>query len=262
MKRELTGLIAAPFVIGIVYFSSPIFFMFFVVVVILMGVNEYFTIIERVGVNGFRVPGIILSLLLLLCFYFDERFILEWGLLASVTLFAVWFFQGDNVKDAIDQISFTLFGVLYVAGLGGYYLLIRNLEGGEHLIFFLLFIVWLGDITAYYWGKNFGKKPLAPIVSPNKTVEGSIAGLAGSLVAAVLSGLFFLDHIAMIHCLLIALICGTIGQFGDLAESLLKRHAGIKNSGDVLPGHGGILDRIDSLLFAGPAFYCYIKFVI
>ena len=262
MKRELTGIIAAPIVVGIVYSGSPILFMFFVTTVILMGVNEYFTIIERIGVNGFRIPGMILSLLLLLCFYFNESLILGWGLVASVTLFAVWFFQGDNVKDAIDQISFTLFGVLYIAGLGGYYLLIRSLEGGDRLILFLLFIVWLGDIAAYYWGKNFGNKPLAPIVSPNKTVEGSIAGLAGSLVAAVLSGLFFLDHIAMIHCLLIALICGTIGQFGDLAESLLKRHASIKNSGDVLPGQGGILDRIDSLLFAGPAFYCYLKFVI
>ena len=262
MKRELTGIIAVPIVLGIVYYSSPILFMFFVAVVILMGVNEYFAIIERIGVNGFRIPGIILSLLLLLCFYFDESFIFLWGLVTSVTLFAVWFFQGGNVKDAIDQISFTLFGVLYVAGLGSYYILIRNLESGEYLIFFLLLIVWLGDIAAYYCGKNFGKKPLAPIVSPNKTIEGSIAGLMGSLVAAVISGFFFLDHIAMVHCLLIALVCGTIGQFGDLAESLLKRHASIKNSGNILPGHGGILDRIDSLLFAGPAFYCYLKLVL
>ncbi len=262
MKRELTGIIAAAIVVGIVYSSSAILFMFFVAVIILMGINEYFTIIERIGVNGFRIPGMILSLLLLLCFYFDERFILEWGLVASVTLFAACFFQENNTKDAIDQISFTLFGVLYIAGLGGYYLLIRNLEGGERLILFLLLIVWAGDIAAYYWGKNFGTKPLASIISPNKTLEGSIAGLAGSLVASVISGFFFLDHITAVHCLLIALICGTIGQFGDLAESLLKRHASIKNSGDILPGHGGILDRIDSLLFAGPAFYCYLKLVL
>ncbi len=187
---------------------------------------------------------------------------MEWGLVASVTLFVTWFFQEDNVKVAIDQISFTLFGVLYVAGLGGYYLLIRNLEDGGRLIIFLFFIVWLGDIVAYYWGKNFGKKPLAPVISPNKTIEGSIAGLAGSLAAGAITGYWFLDHIAMLHCLLVALICGIIGQFGDLAESLLKRQAGIKNSGNVLPGHGGILDRIDSLLFAGPAFYCYFKLML
>jgi phosphatidate cytidylyltransferase len=261
LKRELTGIIAAPIVIGIVYYSPPILFMFFVAAVILMGLNEYFNIIERIGIYGFRLPAMILSFLLLLVFYFDENFILEWGIGAIVTLFGVWFFQEVNVKVAIDQISFTLFGILYISGLGGFFLLIRSFEGGVRLIFFLFLIVWLGDIAAYYWGKNFGKNPLAPIVSPNKTIEGSIAGLLGSLVAAVISGYFFLGHIGMIHCLLIALICGTIGQFGDLAESLIKRQANIKNSGDILPGHGGVLDRIDSLLFAGPAFYCYFKLV-
>ena len=186
----------------------------------------------------------------------------EWGLAASVTLFGVWFFREDNIKTAIDQISFTLFGILYIAGLGGCYLLIRNFEGGNLLILFLFLITWLGDIAAYYWGKNFGKTPLAPIISPNKTVEGAIAGLAGSLIAGLIAGFLFLDHIMIEHCLLVAFICGSIGQLGDLAESLLKRHAGIKDSGNILPGHGGVLDRIDSLLFAGPAFYCYFKLVI
>ena len=262
MERLLTSIVAVPIVAGIVYYGSPTLFLFFVAAVILMGVHEYFTIINRIGIGGFRIPGMALSLLLLLSFHFNGNFMMEWGLVAGVALFAAWFLQEDNVKVAIDQISFTLFGILYVAGLGGYYLLIRNLEGGSNLVFFLLLIVWLGDIAAYYWGKYFGERPLAPVVSPNKTMEGAIAGLAGNLIAGVIVGYFFLDHIAMVHCLLVALICGTIGQFGDLAESLLKRHAGIKDSGDVLPGHGGVLDRIDSLLFAGPAFYCYLKLVL
>jgi phosphatidate cytidylyltransferase len=262
VKRILTGIVAVPIVLGIVYYGPPILFLLLVASVILMGVSEYFTIIGRIGISGFSTSGIILSFLLLLSFYFNGSFMMEWGLVSSVTLFVTWFFQEDNVKVAIDQISFTLFGVLYVAGLGGYCLLIRNIEYGGRLIIFLFFIVWFGDIVAYYWGKNFGKKPLAPIISPNKTIEGSIAGLAGSLVAGAISGYWFLDHIAMLHCLLVALICGIIGQFGDLAESLLKRQAGIKNSGNVLPGHGGILDRIDSLLFAGPAFYCYFKLIL
>ena len=262
MKRLLTGIVAIPIVVGIVYYGSPLLFLLFVATVILMGTREYFNIIDRTGISGFPIHGMILSFLLLLSFYFNGRFLMEWGLIASVTLFAAWFFHEDNVKVAIDQIAFTLFGVLYVAGLGGYYLLIRNFGDGDRLIFFLLLIVWLGDITAYYWGKHFGKKPLAPVVSPNKTIEGAIAGLAGSLVAGAIAGYWFSGHIAIEHCLLVALICGTVGQFGDLAESLLKRQAGIKNSGDVFPGHGGILDRIDSLLFAGPAFYCYFKLVL
>tara|TARA_B100001013_G_scaffold113974_1_gene65540 strand:- start:1086 stop:1874 length:789 start_codon:yes stop_codon:yes gene_type:complete len=262
LKRLLTSIIAVPIVAGIVYYGSPTLFLFFVAAVILMGVHEYFTIIDRIGIGGFRIPGMVLSLLLLLSFHFNGNFMTEWGLIAGVVLFAAWFLQEDNVKVAIDQISFTLFGILYVAGLGGYCLLIRNLEDGRSLVFFLLLIVWLGDIVAYYWGKYFGKKPIAPIVSPNKTMEGAIAGLAGSLAAGFIAEFWFLGHIAMVHCLLVALLCGTIGQFGDLAESLLKRYTDIKDSGNVLPGHGGVLDRIDSLLFAGPAFYCYLKLVL
>jgi len=262
LKRLLTGIVAIPIVVGIVYYGSPTLFLVFVAAVILMGVHEYFTIINRIGIGGFRIPGMALSLLLLLSFHFNGNFMMEWGPVAGVTLFAAWFLQEDNVKVAIDQISFTLFGILYVAGLGGYYLLIRDLEDGRNLVFFLLLIVWLGDIAAYYWGKYFGKKPIAPIVSPNKTMGGAIAGLAGSLAAGFIAEYWFLGHIAMVHCLLVALLCGTIGQFGDLAESLLKRYVDIKDSGNVLPGHGGVLDRIDSLLFAGPAFYCYLKLIL
>ena len=262
MKRFLTGIIAIPIVTGIAYYGSSPLFLFFVATVTLTGVYEYFTIIDRIGINGFPTTGMLLSFLLLLSFYFDGSFAMEWGLVAGVALFGSWFLQEDNVKIAIDQISFTLLGILYVAGLSGYYLLIRNFEDGGRLIVFLLLIVWLSDIASYYGGKYFGKKPLAPVVSPNKTVEGAIAGLTGSLAAGVIAGFWFLDHIMMAHCLLVAFICGTIGQFGDLAESLLKRHAGVKDSGNILPGHGGVLDRIDSLLFAGPAFYCYFKLVL
>ena len=187
---------------------------------------------------------------------------MEWGVFASIAIFGLWFLKENKVKVSIDQVAYTLFGVLYIAGLSGYYLLIRNLEEGVAFIFSLFLIVWLGDIAAYYWGKNFGKKPLAPLVSPNKTIEGSIAGLVGSLLAGIIAARWLLDHIMIGHCLLIALLCGIIGQFGDLAESLLKRYTGVKDSGNTIPGHGGVLDRIDSLLFAGPVFYLYFKLVL
>jgi len=258
----LTGIIAIPIVTGILYYGSPLLFLIFFAGVALAAINEYFTMIDRIGIRGFPILGMILSLLLILSFYFNGRFMAEWGLVAMVTLFGIWFLREDNVKISIDQIAYTLFGVLYIAGLGGYYLLIRKFEDGGILILFVFFVVWMGDIAAYYWGKNFGKTPIAPLVSPNKTVEGSFAGVAGSLLVGIVFGLWVQDYIMMGHCLLAALICGTIGQFGDLAESLLKRHVGVKDSGNIVPGHGGLLDRIDSLLFAGPAFYCYCNIVL
>ena len=262
MTRILTGVIAVPFVVGIIYYGSPLLFLIFVAAVVLAAVYEYFTMINRTEVKGFPIPGMVLSFLLLLNFYFEGRFFVEWGVVAGVSLFATWFIRETNVKIAINQIAYTLFGILYVAGFGGYYLLIRSFEHGERLIFFLFLIVWLGDIAAYYWGKNFGENPLAPAISPKKTVEGAIAGIVGSLMAGVIAKVWFLDQLAMAHCLLVAVICGIIGQFGDLAESLLKRQVGVKDSSNLIPGHGGVLDRIDSLLFAGPVFYCYFKLML
>ncbi len=140
--------------------------------------------------------------------------------------------------------------------------LIRELEMGHAWILFLFAIIWIGDTGAYYGGRSLGKTPLAPSVSPNKTVEGAVSGLLGSLVGAGLMQIWLLSEVSLVHCLIVALVCGIIGQFGDLAESLLKRNTGVKDSGNLIPGHGGVLDRIDSLLFAGPAFFLCYKLLI
>ena len=259
MKRVLTGVVAIPIVVGIVYYGSPLLFLLFVAAVTLMGVREYFTIIDRTGISVFPIHGIILSFLLLLSFYFNGSFMMEWGLIASVTLFAAWFFHEGNVKVSIDQISFTLFGILYTAGLGGYFLLISKLEGGRQMIVFILLFVWTGDSAAFYVGRKLGERKLLELVSPNKTIAGAVANVMGTLIAALLASSLFFNEIPLIHCLIVAFICGIIGQFGDLAESLIKRNCQVKDSGTLIPGHGGVLDRIDSLLFVGPAFYCYYQ---
>jgi phosphatidate cytidylyltransferase len=104
-----------------------------------------------------------------------------------------------------------------------------------------------------------GERKLLEVVSPNKTIAGAVANVMGTLIAALLASSLFFDEIPLIHCLIVAFICGIIGQFGDLAESLIKRNCQVKDSGTLIPGHGGVLDRIDSLLFVSPAFYCYYQ---
>ncbi len=244
------------------YYGSPGLFLALVTVLVLIAGHEYFSMIARIGVVGFPRLGLFLSVLLLLVFYFDGRYFPEWAVLAVFSLFAAWMVRENNVKLALDQISYTLLGVVYVAGLGGFYLLIRNLEQGREWIFFLFLVVWLGDTAAYYVGRHFGEKAFAPLISPKKTMEGSLAGLAGSMAGGALAAVWLLDTVPLSQCLLAALICGMIGQLGDLAESLLKRSTGVKDSGGLIPGHGGILDRIDSLLFAGPAFYVFSKLIL
>ena len=259
MKRVISGAVAIPLVVGIVLYGPPWLFFALVSILMLIACHEYFSMISEVGIKGFPILSMVLSFFLLLVFSTDGRFAPEWGLLTLLSLFVAWFVRENNLRIAIDQISFSLLGILYVGGLSGYFLLLSDLENGRHLILFLFLVIWAGDSAAYYVGRSKGKKYLALKVSPGKTWEGAYAGVAGNLVAAILSKFWFLQTLSLVHCLIAALICGIIGQFGDLAESLLKRNTGVKDSGTLIPGHGGVLDRIDSLLFAGPALYCYCK---
>src|SRR5215510_7748704 len=125
-------------------------------------------------------------------------------------------------------------------------------------VFLLLVIVWVGDAAAYFCGRAFGRHPLAPKVSPKKTVEGAVAGLIGSAAAGIVGGVWILGE-PWLNLLLISAVTGIVAQLGDLAESVLKRSVGVKDSSSILPGHGGILDRLDSLFFAAPIFYWFFN---
>ena len=147
---------------------------------------------------------------------------------------------------------------LYVGGLLSYALLLRDLEQGMEWTLLLLIAVFATDTTAFFIGRAIGRTPLAPSVSPNKTREGAIAGLVGAVFASVLA-VNLLDIDAIIwEALILGLIIGTFAQFGDLVESSMKRKAGVKDSGILMPGHGGILDRIDSIVFTLPAVYYFV----
>ncbi len=139
-------------------------------------------------------------------------------------------------------------------------MLIRSLENGQWLLLLLFSIVWGNDTFAYYTGRAIGRHKLAPAISPNKTIEGAIGGLAGGILVSFALHRFILSGvIGTADTILIALIMGILGQLGDLIESSLKRSVGAKDSGFVVPGHGGILDRIDSIILPLPFLYYYIK---
>ena len=258
MKRVISGLVLIPVVLGIVQYGSPLLFLALVIASVLVGWMEYCKLIRHVGIQINPIVGGILCLLLVFCFYRND-FYLVWLAVCLMSLFITWYASGSALEDALNQVAYSFLGVVYVSGLMGYFILLHGMDYGNYILFYLFMVIWSGDIAAYYVGKNIGKTPLAPKISPGKTLEGSGAGLIGSIAGGIAAKYLFFEALPLSHCLIMALLCGTMGQIGDLAESLFKRRAGVKDSGSLIPGHGGVLDRLDSLMFAGPAFYIYHK---
>lgn len=166
-----------------------------------------------------------------------------------------------TMAQGLKDPALVAFGPLYVGLCLGHVLLARALPDGEFLIFGLFLITWAADTGAYYIGMSMGRHKLAPAISPNKTVEGLAGGLIAALLAAFLARAWFLPSLTSADCVAVAGLLTVAGLLGDLAESAMKRGAGVKDSGNLIPGHGGMLDRLDSLLFTAPAFYYYVALV-
>jgi phosphatidate cytidylyltransferase len=153
-------------------------------------------------------------------------------------------------------------GITYIPLLLAFIVLLYNGPQGQLWVFFLFWVIGWGDTVALYVGTFAGRHKLSPAVSPKKTIEGALGGIAASLFSAWLFKLLFLNGLSFVSCSLFALTAGIIGQIGDLFESLFKRSSGVKDSGNLLPGHGGFLDRIDALLFAAPIAYLFKEYLI
>ena len=166
-----------------------------------------------------------------------------------------------DLHRAVLQSAILVAGVLYVGLTLSCLLLTRALPGGEFLIFFVILVTWAGDTGAYISGKTLGRHALAPTISPKKTVEGLIGGAVLALLVALGARSWFLPSLTLTDAVILAVLLTTAGLLGDLAESAVKRSVDQKDSGSLIPGHGGMLDRLDSLLFTAPCFYYYVVLV-
>ncbi len=166
-----------------------------------------------------------------------------------------------NGKYSITDIALTLFGIFYVVFLISFVTITRNMDKG-HLYIWLIFIgAWATDTFAYFTGVTIGKTKILPKISPKKSLEGCIGGVIGCIIIMMLFGRLFYSELGIqtFHFAILGLICGIISQIGDWSASAIKRTVGIKDYGNIMPGHGGVLDRIDSILFTAPAVYFYIS---
>ena len=166
---------------------------------------------------------------------------------------------GENMEANLRHASLCVVGVLYVAGPLSFAVALRGMPEGVRYILLACGIVWIGDTAAFYIGSSLGRRPLAPRLSPKKSVEGSVAGLVASMLASWMGSRALGMPVPFFSSLLLGAVIGGAGQLGDLVESGIKRAFHVKDTGDLIPGHGGMLDRMDSLLFALPVFYLWVR---
>lgn len=262
--RLITGVIGAVIVVALVGWGNLPLFWVLVSSASVLGLHEFYQIAKGGQLPAYPLPGMLTGWLLSLAPLVSlgirkELLMLFTVTLALLALFMYALFAKEPLQEAMTALAVTVFGIMYVSWLFLHLTLLRGLPHGKHYVFYLLILVWAGDSGAYYVGKSLGKHPLAPVISPKKTIEGAIGGTAATLLASIIATYTFLPQMSMRHAVALGLLLAVVAQIGDLCESLLKRSVNIKDSGTLLPGHGGILDRVDGLIFAAPVLYYYAQ---
>jgi phosphatidate cytidylyltransferase len=257
MKRILTALFMIPVVTYMVLWADYWLFLAMLAAAALLSYREYNAISADYGFGAPGPVGYGAGLLLLL---WENQAWPAWFLMVVFALIALMLaLRADNLSQSLPRAAMLLMGIVYIFGCWKCAIPVREDFHSRHWLMYALLLNWAGDIGAYYIGRPFGKHKLAPVVSPKKSWEGSIASVVTSVLVAGAYLWHFVPGLNPFHILGLTVAANIAGQFGDLAESALKRGAGVKDSGGLLPGHGGFLDRVDSTLFALPVVYGYLK---
>ena len=268
MKRILTAVVVLPFLIASILIDSLWWvFVLLAVAAMVLGLWEFYLLAKRLQLKPDPAAGYIAgAALVTISLYNDPAAILlvQFVIIALIigTLIAATL-RGAPFDKMLPSAGATILGVLYVAFLGSHLISIRtgfDPTLSRHLLSFFFLVLMGADTGAYYIGRAFGKHKLAPSISPGKTWEGGVGGLLAALAMAALSHFWFFRELPLKYILPLAAVMTIVGVLGDLAESALKRGAGAKDAANILPGHGGMLDRLDSLLFNAPLIYYFARF--
>ncbi len=271
-KRVITALWGIPLLTAIIWFGEP-WFTILIAIWGVLAVFEFYKLVAASKVPPLTYFGLIWTLLFILSRnsdllsilkpHFDLNLLTPLLLTSALLLSLIWLLLRVQEK-AFTGWAWTIAGILYVGWLLSYLVAIRGLDDGRNWVFFALFTTFASDTAAFFTGRTLGRYKLAPHISPGKTREGTIGGI---LAAIIVSLLFMLPTPLRLpfnwgQAILLGLLVSIFGQLGDLAESLFKRNMEVKDSSQLLPGHGGFLDRMDSIVFAGVVVYYYVVWVI
>ena len=257
-RRIYTILVLVPLLYAVIRYSPPLAFSGVVVLAGGLALFEFYRLCFGARSHSWLI-GIGLTGFAALILGTHRSDIIVPTLLATlVCIISVPLLSRSPLEQSLRDGAMTLFGVLYLGLTLGTLSMTRLLPLGEWLIFFLLLVTWASDTGAYLVGTLYGRHRLAPTISPKKTVEGLVGGLIAAIIAGYAARWWFLPDLSGLDCLILATLLTIAGLWGDLTESAMKRSVGMKDSGGILPGHGGMLDRLDSLLFTAPVFYYYV----
>jgi len=261
-KRVISGILFLPIFYLVTWKLPPVYFTALVAVTVMVGQYEFYRMVRDPRTNPHTVIGIVIGALVTLETYHPLPVGLGKFFMAAcvMLIMTVRLFSRRPVDGALDDIAITLTGVFYVAVLFTFQIMILMGADGKQWLVFLYFVIWASDIGAYAIGILFGRNRLYEKVSPKKSIEGFVGALVAAAGMALLCRVWFMLPIpfGISEAIGIALVLAVVGTIGDLVESLLKRASGVKDSGGIIPGHGGILDRMDSMLFAAPVMYYYL----
>jgi phosphatidate cytidylyltransferase len=258
-----TAAVAIPLLLAAFFLGRPWAGFAVIAVGSIVALFEFFALMRARGLQPMRIAG-----LATLALVFAE--VVHAGLLpplvpaAIVIVVTASLTQASRLLDSVPTAALSLFGGAYLGALGGCMaalLLIGPMHAGPWRIVFLLSVIMTADTAAFFVGKTWGRHKLAPVVSPGKTMEGLGGALVGGIPAALLVRTYGLPELPLWHAIALAVVISGLGVVGDLGESLMKRWGGVKDSGTLFPGHGGMLDRLDSLLFGAPVLYYYFLLV-
>jgi phosphatidate cytidylyltransferase len=268
-QRIATALIGVPAILATIYWGGTLAFSIALGAVLAAAALEFFAATDPAPSGRSRIlaprPPALLGVAAVALLVAAAHNGTDWWsgalALAIALIFGLLILQGDTGAGLRDWL-WAIGGVIYVGFLGSHLILLRHLEDGRDWILLVILAVWATDTAAYFIGRTYGRTHPTPIISPRKTLEGSLAGLIGGFGSVLLINWIVGPDVDLVDILPVALLLPLVAQIGDLAESLIKRGAGVKDTGALFPGHGGFLDRLDSILFAAPLVYYFVIWVI
>ncbi len=263
MNRVITAIILGGFVLAVIWWMPKWGVYVLVLASAVLGLFEFARMFLKDSVE--RIAAVIagaLTCITMIARPSEGNDVLMILALALFALALIFMWRAKELEGVADRLSLAALGVLYLGVVFPFWAWLTNLSYGREIVLMGLIPACLCDMFALIAGKSFGKHSFAPLVSPNKTVEGFIGALVGSFGGIFLVRSLLMPQLPLYHAAILAVIIWITSPFGDLVESLLKRSSGVKDSGTIFPGHGGILDRLDAIIFTGPAVFAYARYVM